>query len=149
MSFFNTSINFWLYIVAAGWIVRKYNRLSFRTTLPLNFVISDPPKIELNAVFPKIQISFGLIMEISCFRYSWHVFLSLVLGTLLFGGLHFTIFVIYTSSLEIPASSSAIESFFPATPINGSPFLSSFLPGASPTKITSDWKWYCKTVWFD
>ena len=61
-------------------------------------------------------------MAISCFRYSLQVSRSFVVGTLLFGGLHFTIFVMYTSSLETPASSSATESFFPATPMNGSPF---------------------------
>ncbi len=50
--------------------VIKYNKLFFRAIFPLNFVISDPPKIELNAVFPKIQIIFGLIMDICCFSYS-------------------------------------------------------------------------------
>ena len=66
--------------------------------------------------------------------------LSFVVGTLFFGGLHLTIFVMYTSSRVIPAFSSAIDNFFPAIPMNGSPFISSFFPGASPTKITSDLK---------
>ena len=46
----------------------------------------------------------------------------------------------YTCSLLIPAFSSALDNFLPAIPINGSPLMSSFLPGASPTKITSDLK---------
>ncbi|MBS1268704.1 MAG: hypothetical protein MAG458_01436 [Nitrosopumilus sp.] len=61
-------------------------------------------------------------------------------GILLFGGLHFTTFVMYISSLDMFASFNAFDNFFPAIPINGSPLLSSFLPGASPMKITSDRK---------
>ena len=65
---------------------------------------------------------------------------SKTLGTLFFGGLHFTVFVMYTSSLETPAFSSASDNFFPAMPTNGSPCKSSFLPGASPTNMTSELK---------
>src|SRR3989338_573275 len=72
--------------------------------------------------------------------YSLHVFVSEIVGTLLFGGLHFTTFVMYIDSLNIPALSNARLSLCPAIPTNGSPFLSSFLPCASPMKITSDCK---------
>src|SRR4051812_47313782 len=43
----------------------------------------------------------------------------------------------YTSSRERPISSSSFESSWPAAPTNGTPCLSSWNPGASPTNISS------------
>src|SRR4051794_37225217 len=43
----------------------------------------------------------------------------------------------YTSSRDRPISSSSFESSWPAAPTNGTPCLSSWKPGASPTNIRS------------
>src|ERR1051325_3046997 len=57
-------------------------------------------------------------------------------GTLVLGGLHFTILVTYVLALTIPAFVKHTSRIFPAIPTNGLPFSSSFLPGASPINMT-------------
>ena len=51
------------------------------------------------------------------------------------GGLHFTMFAIYTSSLFSPTALKALSINCPALPTNGSPNLSSSAPGPSPISI--------------
>src|SRR5579875_847295 len=61
--------------------------------------------------------------------------ISAALGFLLPGGLHFTTFVMNSSSLLRDASSRASSRSSPALPTKGFPVMSSVLPGASPTSI--------------
>src|SRR5919198_2213522 len=122
-------------MAAAGWNVRKYFWPAFSTILPLFAFIELPPRREEYAVLPSMQITFGFMSAICLSRYGLHATASSSSGTLLFGGLHFTTFVMNTCDLSMPAFSSRLSRTLPAAPTNGLPFSSSLLPGASPTNI--------------
>src|SRR5207245_3412306 len=55
--------------------------------------------------------------------------------------LHFNVLQTYTSARASPIPSSSRSSSLPAWPTNGSPCLSSWKPGASPTSIRSASGW--------
>src|ERR687893_2181996 len=119
-------------MAAAGWKVKKYFWPALSNILPLFAVIELPPKSEEYAVLPSIQITLGLISAICLSRYGLQAVSSSSFGTLLFGGLHLTMFVINTCDLSMPAFSNRSSRIRPAAPTNGLPFSSSLRPGASP-----------------
>src|SRR5688572_30500459 len=88
-----------------------------------------------------MHITFGFISAICLSRYGLQAAASSSSGTLLFGGLHFTTFVMNTCDLSMPAFCNRSSRILPAAPANGLPFSSSFLPGASPTNIILAASW--------
>src|SRR5688572_25000331 len=88
-----------------------------------------------------MHITFGFISAICLSRYGLQAAASSSSGTLLFGGLHLTTFVMNTCDLSMPAFCSRSSSILPAAPTNGLPFSSSLLPGASPTNIILAASW--------
>src|SRR5207247_1862685 len=100
--------------------------------------ISLDGKNRLRAVTPRRTTREGFSASISRRRYWWQLSASPLLGRLFPGGLHFTMLVMNTSSLESPAWLSIPSSLFPAVPTKGLPDWSSLPPGASPTSMTPD-----------
>src|SRR5215212_199583 len=103
--------------------------------LPLLVVIDFPPRIDVYATLPSMQMIFGDKSKICLWRYGRHAMRSSCSGTLLPGGLHFTTFVMKTFDLSSPAFFIASSKIRPAAPTKGLPFRSSFFPGASPMNI--------------
>lgn len=83
-------------------------------------------------------MTFGLMKSSSAFTHVLHESFSSGSGSLLLGGLYFTTFVTYTSSLVYPIVPRSSFRNLPADPTNGFPCLSSFCPGASPMNIIPD-----------
>ena len=87
--------------------------------------------------FRRSTITFGLINLICESMYSLQMFASSFSGFLFCRGLHFTILVIYMSSLFKPIPWSALFMSCPAFPTKGIPCSSSSAPGPSPINIIS------------
>jgi len=85
---------------------------------------------------PNVIITEGLINEICRARYGSHESISVCCGSLLLGGRHLSIFVMYIWDLFMPTESRSSLSKLPALPAKGLPVLSSLKPGASPINIT-------------
>ena len=111
---------------------------SFLNVLPRIFVIlTSFSRNACIAAEPRVQIAFGRIILICLNSSSFvHVSLSFGRGFLLFGGLHFTTFVINTSSLERSIASSTFVKSCPDLPTNGLHSSSSFCPGPSPINMS-------------
>src|SRR6266849_11114777 len=86
---------------------------------------SSPISVVMAGV-PKAQTILGLISLICDRKYGLHASISDFLGALLFGGLHFTMFVMNTSDLFSPIDSRSSVRNLPADPTKGLPCSSSF-----------------------
>ena len=79
------------------------------------------------------------MVSICLSKYGVQVSISRGLGSRFLGGLHFTMFVMKTCSLENPICDKSVSRNLPAVPTKGSPLSSSELPGASPMNIIRLW----------
>src|SRR4051794_40002100 len=89
------------------------------------------------AWLPSVAITFGLISSTWRKRYGSHASFSSGTGSRLPGGRHLSTLQTKTSARVRPIPARSLSSSFPAWPTNGSPCLSSWKPGASPTNIRS------------
>jgi hypothetical protein len=80
-------------------------------------------------------MSSGWMIRICLSRYGVQVSISSGLGSRFFGGLHFTMFVMKTLSLDDFICDNRVSRNLPAVPTKGSPLMSSELPGASPMNM--------------
>src|SRR5215211_1327905 len=98
---------------------------------------SGRPDRSFVAKFPSVATTFGSISSICFQRWPSHAWISSGSGSRLPGGRHFNTLTTNTSPRSRPIPASSLSSSFPAWPTNGSPCLSSWKPGASPTNIRS------------
>src|SRR6266545_2322447 len=100
---------------------------------------SGRPERSFVAKFPSVATTFGWISSICFHRWLSQAWISSGSGSRLPGGRHFNVFATNTSLRVSPIPASSVSSSFPACPTNGTPCLSSWKPGASPTNIRSAW----------
>ena len=86
-------------------------------------------------ILPSVTISVGFRYAICCAKYGIHAVFSSGSGSLLLGGLHFTVLAMYTMSLLNPERLNMSCNTCPDLPTKGSPAASSSAPGASPMSI--------------
>src|SRR5881275_2190179 len=91
----------------------------------------------LVAWLPRVATTFGRISSTWRKRYGSHVSFSSGTGSRLPGGRHLSTLQTKTSARVRPIPASSLSSSFPAWPTNGTPCLSSWKPGASPTNSRS------------
>src|SRR4051812_21975378 len=89
------------------------------------------------AWLPSVAITFGRISSTWRKRYGSQASFSSGTGSRLPGGRHLSTLQTNTSARVSPMPASSPSSSFPAWPTNGTPCLSSWKPGASPTNIRS------------
>ena len=86
---------------------------------------------------PRVHIALGRMIFICLYNSRLvQVLLSFGEGFLFFGGLHFTILVMYISSLFAPRLSITRVRSWPDLPTNGRACSSSFCPGPSPKNMS-------------
>src|SRR5437763_12019643 len=93
------------------------------------------------AKLPRVATTFGWISS-TCFqRWLSQAWISAVGGPRCPGGGHFSTCATKTALRLRPIPASSLSSSFPAWPTNGTPCLSSWNPGASPTNSRSACGW--------
>lgn len=99
-------------------------------------IVNGCSKRKFPACLPNVIIIHGARNFICSTRCEIHAPFCFLVGSALSIGLHFNVFRIVYSPLDIlNTCSMACISNVPLCPQNGSPFMSSILPGASPKKI--------------
>src|SRR5438094_5235355 len=91
----------------------------------------------LVAWLPSVAITFGRISSTWRKRYGSHASFSSGTGSRLPGGRHLRTLQTNTCERSRPIPASSLSSSLPAWPTKGTPCLSSWKPGASPTNIRS------------
>src|SRR5256885_3881370 len=89
------------------------------------------------AKLPSVATTRGWISSICRQRCASHASISSGIGSRFPGGRHLSTLATYTSARVSPIPDSSWSSSLPAAPTNGTPCLSSWKPGASPTNIRS------------
>src|SRR3954468_21869479 len=89
------------------------------------------------AKLPSVATTFGRISSTCFHRCPSQAWISSGSGSRFPGGRHFRTFATNTSLRVSPIPKSSLSSSFPAWPTNGTPCLSSWNPGASPTNSRS------------
>src|SRR5436305_1099243 len=100
--------------------------------MPISFPLSC-----FVAWLPSVAITFGRISSTWRKRYGSHASFSSGTGSRLPGGRHLSTLQTNTCERSRPIPARSLSSSFPAWPTNGTPCLSSWKPGASPTNIRS------------
>src|SRR6476469_1678690 len=95
------------------------------------------PESSFVAKLPSVATTFGWISSICFQRWPSQAWISSGCGSRFPGGRHFSTFATNTSGRVSPIPASSLSSSFPAWPTKGTPCLSSWKPGASPTNIRS------------
>src|SRR5256885_6838670 len=95
------------------------------------------PERSFVAKLPSVATTRGWISSICLQRCASHASISSGIGSRFPGGRHLSTLATYTSARVSPIPDSSWSSSLPAAPTNGTPCLSSWKPGASPTNIRS------------
>src|SRR5712664_828288 len=99
-------------------MILSFTLIGLPWTWPAEY--SAPIKV-LIAEVPRGQRILGPTSLTCSSRYGLHASISPCLGALLFGGLHFTMFVMKTWLLSSPTEASNSVRSLPAAPTNGRP----------------------------